>query len=340
MTDLTPIPPDLFPRAAAYGADLREVLARAKLRRSQHAFTTAEQMAFWQALLELAPSRDIGLRLGSERTAEQLNLAELSAIHAPTLGEALARIARYKRLVCAEEVSLERKQDEVRLGFHWLHAEGPLPHLVVECVFAAVVKLVSVATGARFVPRRLELSRRRDHVALLEAHFGCPVVFDAAQDRLVLARSDLERRFHPPNGARYAKLFPILEAKLATRPRCFADEVRAALRRRMVGEHVTIAMVARELARTPRTLQRHLVKEGTTYQALLDEVRRATAKRLLVSTELQEPEIAFLLGFAELNSFTRAFRQWEGTTPRRWRLEAVDGLTPASSRRHRSAPRP
>jgi AraC-like DNA-binding protein len=43
------------------------------------------------------------------------------------------------------------------------------------------------------------------------------------------------------------------------------------------------------------------------------------ARRLLENTELEPIDIAFLLGFAEPNSFTRAFRLWERTTPLRWR---------------------
>ncbi len=49
---------------------------------------------------------------------------------------------------------------------------------------------------------------------------------------------------------------------------------------------------------------------------MLDEVRHRTALKLLRTNEI---EVAFLLGFEELNSFTRAFRAWEGTTPGRWR---------------------
>ncbi len=249
-------------------------------------------MAFWRALGELSTDRDIGLRLGSEKTPEQLNLAEVAAIHAPTLGEALPRIARYKRLVCSEEVSIERRKGEVSIGFHWIHARGPIPHLLLECVFAAVVKLVRLASGEALVPRRLELSRRRADARVLRAHFGCPIVFDAPRDRLVLDASDLERRFRPRDPARYARLLPSIEAGVATRPVTFTDEVRGVMRRWMVGEQVTITRIARDLARTPRTLQRHLVKEGTSYQALLDDVRHGTARRLLEATDLQDGEIA------------------------------------------------
>jgi AraC-like DNA-binding protein len=48
-------------------------------------------------------------------------------------------------------------------------------------------------------------------------------------------------------------------------------------------------------------------------------VRGLSARRLLAHTELPPIDIAFLLGFAEPNSFARAFRLWERTTPLRWR---------------------
>ena len=50
---------------------------------------------------------------------------------------------------------------------------------------------------------------------------------------------------------------------------------------------------------TPRTLQRRLEAVGTTYQALLHEVRRQSARRLLSNTDLGAGEVAFLLGFEE-----------------------------------------
>jgi len=68
-----------------------------------------------------------------------------------------------------------------------------------------------------------------------------------------------------------------------------------------------------------RTLQRRIGELGTTYQDLLDDVRRRSARRLLTSTDLDTVEVAFLLDFEEVNSFARAFHAWEGTTPARWR---------------------
>ncbi|WP_437315875.1 AraC family transcriptional regulator [Sorangium sp. So ce385] len=340
--DLVPLSRVLVDRVAALGVDAAALLRRAGVAPSQlevarPVVTTREYFAFWRALGDLSPARDIGLRLGGEASPYQLDVATLAALHARTLGEALARLSRYKRLVCAEEVSVDVARGEARVGFHWIHAAEPLPHLLVECVFAALLDLAWRGSGERLVPLRVELSRRRADASLLRRHFGCALVFDAAVDRLVLDESALARPFRTQNAELCALLLPALDAAIdeRLRSRSLVDDVRAALRRRLTGEPVKIDHIAGDVRLTPRTLQRRLVKAGTSYQALLDEVRRDAARRLLAATELGISEIAFLLGFAELNSFTRAFRGWEGTTPLRWRraaFEASAARGPAAAR--------
>jgi len=92
----------------------------------------------------------------------------------------------------------------------------------------------------------------------------------------------------------------------------------------MGGKRPSVDLVARELRIGVRTLQRRLEDEGTSYQRLLDEVRQSTARHLLSATDLDPGEIAFVLGFEELHSFTRAFQSWEGTSPGRWRMLNAD----------------
>jgi AraC-like DNA-binding protein len=90
--------------------------------------------------------------------------------------------------------------------------------------------------------------------------------------------------------------------------------------------------IARRLHLSSRTMQRRLGEERTSYQQQLDDVRRTSARRLLANTELEPIDIAFLLGFAEPNSFARAFRAWERTTPTRWRGRAQQTASPARMR--------
>ncbi|NEP18534.1 MAG: helix-turn-helix transcriptional regulator, partial [Leptolyngbya sp. SIO4C1] len=73
--------------------------------------------------------------------------------------------------------------------------------------------------------------------------------------------------------------------------------------------------IAAKLGYSSRTLQRKLQQAGTSFQQVLDDIRRELAFQYLQETQLTASEIAFLLGFSENSAFTRAFRRWTAITP-------------------------
>src|SRR5262249_21950149 len=85
----------------------------------------------------------------------------------------------------------------------------------------------------------------------------------------------------------------------------------AALRNRRSGQ---IDQIARELGLTPRSLQRRLKDEDSSFQIVRDEVRRDLAISYL-ERQLPVTEISFLLGFSDLSAFCRAFKRWTGVAP-------------------------
>ncbi|WP_026306772.1 helix-turn-helix domain-containing protein [Smaragdicoccus niigatensis] len=76
--------------------------------------------------------------------------------------------------------------------------------------------------------------------------------------------------------------------------------------------------VADELHLDPRTLRRRLTEEGTSFRALVDDVRRTLAESLLAD-DMTIDAIAVRLGYAETASLTHAFTRWTGMSPSRWR---------------------
>lgn len=77
-----------------------------------------------------------------------------------------------------------------------------------------------------------------------------------------------------------------------------------------------LADVARLLAIHPRTLQRALAAEGTTYEAVLDDVRRTLSLRLISTSTLPLAQISTMVGFTSQSTLTRAVRRWTGSSPR------------------------
>jgi AraC-like DNA-binding protein len=85
---------------------------------------------------------------------------------------------------------------------------------------------------------------------------------------------------------------------------------------------------------SPRTLQRRLADEQTSYQALVREVREDLASGYLTESRLSISEIAYLLGFSDVSTFHRAFRRWTHETPRAYRRRTrTRGVTDRDGRR-------
>lgn len=100
------------------------------------------------------------------------------------------------------------------------------------------------------------------------------------------------------------------------------------------GEVPTMPAIAADLNMNPRTLRRRLAAEGTSFRALLDEVRHKRALEL-VTRGLPIEEIATQLGYAETANFTHAFIRWEGLAPsyfRNGRLSLTNTRTPRPAR--------
>lgn len=331
VADAIPLPAVLWRRLAALGVDPSEMLRFAGLPdnlqfEAKPKVSTRDFFGLWRALGEITRDPLLGVRIATGASPDQLDIASVGALHSATLGDAIATFGRYKRLVCPEDIVVSRQPDGARVSFHWLRSEDAPPSLLIDACVATLLVFAKYGAGVDLKPIRLELSRPEQHREALESHFQCPITFDAWSDGLVLPNQALDLRFQTANRDLLDMLMPGLETELALRTEPSQQDdlpirVRKILRTQMQGQRPTVDSVARALAMSSRSLQRRLSESGTTYQQLLDDVRKDTAENLLAHTDLESGEIAFLLGFEEVNSFIRAFGSWKSLSPARWRQE-------------------
>lgn len=88
-----------------------------------------------------------------------------------------------------------------------------------------------------------------------------------------------------------------------------------------------IDRVAALLVLHPRTLQRRLAAEGTSFQEIRDAVRKDTVLRLATTTGASCDEIARSVGFSEQSALSHAVRRWFGVSPRQLRRRGHPGLS-------------
>lgn len=245
----------------------------------------------------------------------------IAAVCSSCLRDALQRIARYKRVVCPEEIRVEVKGDEVIIDSHYLATSEPPPHIMTDIGFSWMTAMARHGSDGHIRPLRIELTRGSEHRELLEGHFGCPITFNASRNALVFRTSDLDFPFYTHNEELLAVIAPQLDAELQEHDQNarVAYAVKQVLKRTLAGRRPTLQSLAKELAMSTRTLQRRLTDKGITFQQLVEETRRELARSYLQTGAIEPDETAYLLGYEDTNSFYRAFSDWEGISPGAWR---------------------
>lgn len=71
-----------------------------------------------------------------------------------------------------------------------------------------------------------------------------------------------------------------------------------------------------------RSLQRRLNEEELTWKQLVERTRRTLVERHLKVPGTTVTQLAFLLGFSDVSSFSRAFKKWYGVSPSQFRANA------------------
>ena len=124
----------------------------------------------------------------------------------------------------------------------------------------------------------------------------------------------MEKPFISYNEGMWEFFEPELQKRLYEMERddSFSAKVRSALTELLPGGAGTVEDVAAKLGVSKRTLQRKLTEENTSFQKQLNGTRELLAKHYIRNTDMSSDDIAFLLGYQEINSFLRAFSLWTG----------------------------
>lgn len=160
------------------------------------------------------------------------------------------------------------------------------------------------------VPKAVLLRHEIDNPAFNE-FLGIQIQSDQ-KNMLILSKEDAEKPFISKNDVMWDYFEPELKRRLSELEidDTFAARVRSALIELLPGGQSGIDDVSVKLGCSKRTLQRKLNEENTTYQKQLNHTRELLAKHYINNTDMTSNDIAYLLGYQDMNSFLRAFSLW------------------------------
>ena len=154
-------------------------------------------------------------------------------------------------------------------------------------------------------------------------YFKSPIIFDSPRTKMLLPLDVVDEVL--PSGNE--ELAEVNEQLMANYLATLDENNLVAKIKRIIVDHLpdgnaTLETAADQLYSSTRTLQRQLSQEGTGFIKLLNETRKELAEQYVQDKTRDLSEIAFLLGFAELSTFSRSFKRWTGKSPIQYRKVA------------------
>ncbi|MBN9790116.1 AraC family transcriptional regulator [Pseudonocardia sp. TMWB2A] len=265
---------------------------------------------------------DFGLLLSQRQGIEILGTVALIARHSTTAREAMAGLRRYLHSYStAFEVDVAPLTGDVaRYTFTVVLPRVPRQVQILELSLGVSMDLFRILFGRDFRPRRALLPH--SPAGPPEAYreiFGCPVEFEAPVCGLDVDAAGLDRRRAGEDRAVRDLAEQYLHDLVGPEDGDPTVRVRELLRRLLPTGQAGLVVTAGHLGMHPRTLQRRLREDGTSFERLLDELRRELAGQYLCHSDRPLPQVSSLLGYSEQSCLTRSCRRWFGMPPLRVR---------------------
>ena len=291
-----------------------------------------ENMAqLWILAEEATGDECIGLLAAAQLQPAILQGMGLAILASSTIYDVLRRLVRFAH-ICSTgvDLSLEERGSYVDLEFR--HFGGQEPCWVSQDFSIGIgIQLCELTLGEYFSPfevdcRRPEPADPDRYQALLgtRVHFGCEL------NRVRFVKNDITEQLASANPELARLNDEQAEAYVASFTRVSTSRTVAG----KIIEHLpdgppSQKEIAEALHVSNRTLQRKLKEEGTSFIDLLQDARLSLAKKYLAQPQRSIVEIAFLLGFSEPSTFSRAFKRWTGTAPAEYRKHVLAERTAA-----------
>lgn len=286
--------------------------------------------ALWRDLLTTLDQQlqrpALGLEIAQLVEAKHLGIIGYLALSSKTLGEAFMRYHDYHRLIYdGSPLQVQGEGNYFSIG--WIEVPFQLnTQLTDEIAIALMTEFMKSNILDSHHLHLYEVHFQHlapKNIALYEQYFRCKVRFGQAKNQVLLPVSELSTPLKQGDQTLQKLLKQQAEALLEQFPNStqIDQKLQQAILIGLQKNQFQIEHIAEQMNFSVRQLQRHLQKQGKTYQQRMQEIRCMMAMQYLKDPHLSLQETAMLLGYSEQSAFQRAFKQWTQLTPQQWRQQ-------------------
>jgi AraC-like DNA-binding protein len=282
--------------------------------------------ALWEEILDFTHDPMFALHAAERVPFGAYNILDYMLAMSSVPEQGLALSSRYFGLMNeAFRLNFYNRTDSVFLELESATKSLPIPRPYIEYILLNYLLRIRFATQVDIKPLEVHVTYAAPKSTMeYDRVFKSRVRFKQPGTRIIFSREAMKipHPFADPD------LCEALQDHAAQKLRALTDgsqpisRIREALLHNLKAGRTSLLDLSRQIAESPRSLQRKLHASGTSFGELLDEVRRERAEDLLENHNLRMGEVSIKLGFADYSSFCHAFHRWTGTSPAKYRKRA------------------
>jgi AraC-like DNA-binding protein len=294
------------------GLDVSD-LANPGARFKQDSFTR-----LWQMAARQSGNPAIGLEMGRAPSINAFDAYSATQLSSRCVRESLERAVRYQKVVgSALQITMEETPEMCQISFQSQGDELSPAREGFDAGLALAIASMRLMTNHPVTP--LYVTFACPEVADLDPYiqlFSCPLHFNKDRYSLCVGLDVLELPMVFANQSMADHHDSLLDKAITSSTNAsLSQRVEQMIKLHLPTGEPSIQHAAQAMHMSPRTMQRHLRGEATSFRSLLDEIRKTLAGDYVERSDLPLKEVTFLLGFSDHANFYRAFKRWYGKTP-------------------------
>ena len=324
-----PIVKEIIYGAARRGASVKALLRltgleESHLKNSELNVPFEQAQDVWKHAVALTDDALLGLHIGQDTTPSIIGLTGHLMQASPDLKTAFQQVCSFNEVFTDMfQYDLKELKGEIMLEYKpaalWVKLFPETASQAVDQAMSGTLNVFKLLSGKKIHPKKIELGERtKKHRTEYSRILGAPVKFNCDGNRLFFTADQLSAAVISYD----KKLFTIFNNLLLQQKGDLRKQQTAAQRVNQLLQEVyqfkapTLEAMAEQMNLIPRTLQRKLDEEGTSYRSLVLNMRNELSKKLLKVNDSKVKMIAGMLGYSDVSSFRRAFKKWTNKSPK------------------------
>lgn len=236
--------------------------------------------------------------------------------------QAIERLAKYKNLVAPCKLTIIKLNDQTEIKIHSEGMNLELPRFTVLTEQLLLVSLLRVGTGLKINP--IAVGSKYEYGNIVENELSIKAK-TATTNFICFKNTDLNKKFISTNNTMWDFIKPELDRRKLEikKDQSLEDNVQSLILRKIPSGQFDIDTISKTMNIGKRTLQRNLKQMNTSYNEQVKLARQSLVGPLMKDETLGLIDISYLLGYADPESFSRAFKEWYQQSPSDYRRKLV-----------------